>query len=89
MSKAKEWEAARKRDEAAQQGKSAQEVSELPSEATALAEDINALLGGREGKEASEATIRTLSAADKYFQGPPDATSKYNPLVMDISNLPK
>lgn len=77
VSKAKEWEAARQRDEAAQQGKSAKEVSELPSEAMALAEDINALLGGREGKEASEATIRALTAADKYFQGPANPVNDY------------
>lgn len=77
VSKAKEWEAARQRDTAAQEGKSAREVSELPSEAMALAEDINALLGGREGKEASEATIRALSAADKYFQGPPDEVQDF------------
>jgi len=77
VNKAKEWEAARQRDTAAQQGKSAKEVSELPSEAMALAEDINALLGGREGKEASEATIRALSSADKYFQGPQQASTDY------------
>ena len=86
---AKEWELATQQDAEAIKGKSKRELSDIPQRAPAIAADIHALLGKTDGKEASEATIRALRAADKHFQSPANATNKYNPLVSDLSNMPK
>jgi hypothetical protein len=74
---AKQWEEASKQDAEAIKGVSKRELADIPQRAPAIAADINALLGKTDGKEASEATIRALRSADKFFTSPERATSDY------------
>lgn len=74
---AKQWEEASKQDAEAVKGVSKRELADIPLRAPAIAADIHALLGKTDGKEASEATIRALRAADKFFTPPPKATTEF------------